>query len=98
MFAKNKRSERFMDGARRAYTFFFDSLTCYTSSNTITFDQFRAFHCCLGVDLSITPMAFEKIDVNKDGGISEDELCDAGVDFMIGEDENCVGSQFFGET
>lgn len=96
-FAIEKHSRRFVDDARRAFTNLFETLRCYTDNSTITFDQFRVYHSCLGVDANITRIAYEKMDVNKDGGISEEELCGAGVSFLTGEDENSEGSLFFGE-
>lgn len=96
MVAAGKNSPFFKDSARAAFGILFDTLRYHTTNSTVAYDQFCAFHLCVQPDKSITPAAFKKTDVDNDGGISEDELCDCAVDFFTGDDVNGIGSYLFG--
>lgn len=92
-----KDTLRFKDGVRIAFALLFDVLRSYSNKDTISIDELRVYHSCMGVDVNITRTAFDEIDTNKDGGVSEGEFCNAGETFMIGADENCAGSHLLGK-
>ena len=65
-------------------------------NGVISFNEFAVYFKCMEIDESAAVIAFNALDVNKDGQISREEFCSAANDFTFGLDESSTGTHFYG--
>ncbi len=58
---------------------------------------FEKFYSAYGIDKQLAQQTFEKLDVNKNGYLTEEQITNYWREFYESNDENALGNWFFGK-
>ena len=83
------------DIAQRFSNLFFDAIDT-NANGVISFEEWKVFYQCIGVDVSLAPASFAAVDQNKDSLLSRDEFWDNYREFFRGMDESHPSAYMFG--